>query len=172
MTRRLAGLAAVVTGAASGFGRGIAEAFTRECASTIIADIDGDAAQTVAAALRDGGAKFAAIETDVTDRASLDAAVALCESEFGKLDVMVANAGIGQRPAPIADTGTDILRRQYDVNAIGPFLSCQAAIPALRRSKAPSMLHGIGHCPGAPASALRLRHGQGRSHVPDEIACA
>ncbi len=140
MTRRLEGLAAVVTGAASGFGRGIAEAFSREGASTVIADIDGDAAQTVAAALRDGGAKSAAIETDVTDRASLDAAVALCESEFGGLDVMVANAGIGQRPSPIADTGTDILHRQYDVNAVGPFLSCQAAIPALRHSGTPSIL--------------------------------
>ncbi len=180
MTRRLEGMTAVVTGAASGFGKGIAEAFAREGASTVIADIDGDAAETVAAELRDGGANSAAVETDVTSRESLESAVALCVSGFGKLDVMVANAGIGQRPCPFVDTGDEALRRQYEVNAIGPFLSCQAAIPALRNSKAPSILitvSGIALVPRpqlygygmAKAAAMYLMKSLALELAPDRI---
>ena len=132
-TGRLAGLAMVVTGAASGFGKGIAEAAAAAGAKVVLADLDGAAAETVSAELRARGADCLAVETDVTRADSLAAAVDLCEARYGGLDVMVANAGIGQRPAALLDTAPETLRRQLDVNALGVVLTCQAALPALRR---------------------------------------
>jgi len=130
---RLDGMAAIVTGAASGFGKGIVESFAREGAATLVADLDGATAEAVAETQRAQGGQAEALQTDVTDPAGLAAAVALCEERFGGLDVMVANAGIGQRPAAFLETKADSLRRQFEVNALGAFNSCQAAIPALRR---------------------------------------
>lgn len=130
---RLEGMAAVVTGGASGFGKGIVEAFVREGAAAMIADIDEENAQSLAEALRANGAKAAAIRVDVLDRASLEGAVEACEAQFGGLDIMVANAGIGQRPAAFVETPADLLRQHFEVNTIGAVNTCQAAIPALRR---------------------------------------
>ena len=134
---RLAGHAALITGAASGFGRGIAEAFAAEGAAVLVTDIDGDEAARLAEALAARGARAAACAADVSDRDSLDRAVARCEAEFGGLSVLVANAGLGQRPVPFAETEPETLRRQYEINAVGALQTCQAALPALRR-------HGAG----------------------------
>lgn len=137
---RLEGKTALVTGAASGFGEGIVKAFARKGAATVVADIDADKAKRVADELRKSGFAAEPCETDVTDRASLDAAVSFCETRFGGLDTLVANAGIGQRPAPVMETATETLRRQFEVNSIGVFNSCQAALPALRRRTGASIL--------------------------------
>lgn len=131
---RLEGLSTIVTGAASGFGRGIAEAFVREGAAVVVADLAGDAAEDLAGEFRDAGGQAVAAQVDVTDRAGLDEVVALAESRFGKLDTIVANAGIGQRPAPVAETAPETLRHQFEINALGAFQTCQAALPALRRT--------------------------------------
>lgn len=128
---RLDGLTALITGAASGFGREIAASYLREGANVMLADRDSDG---VAAALADlATAKAASVTVDVTDRDGLDAAVAQTEETFGSLSTLVANAGIGQRPIAPADTPADEMRRQYEINAIGAALTCQAALPALRR---------------------------------------
>ena len=133
MTGRLEGLSTIVTGAASGCGRGIAEALMREGAAVVVADLARDKAEDVAGALREAGGRAVSARADVTDPAGLAAAVDLAEHRFGKLDCVVANAGIGQRPAPIAETAPETLRTQYEVNALGAFQTCQAALPALRR---------------------------------------
>ncbi|HSF93491.1 MAG TPA: glucose 1-dehydrogenase, partial [Thermohalobaculum sp.] len=130
---RLAGQIALITGAASGFGRGVAEAFAAEGAAVLVTDIDGDGAARVAEALASKGARAAACAADVSDRASLDRAVARCEAEFGALSILVANAGLGQRPAAFDDTPPETLRRQYEINAVGAMQTCQVALPALRR---------------------------------------
>lgn len=137
---RLDGKIALVTGAASGFGRGIVHAFAREGADVVVADIDTDRAATVAGELRDLGGRAEKFKTDVTNRASLEAAIAFCEETFGGLDTLVANAGIGQRPASFLETPGETLCRQFEVNGIGVFNSCQAALPALRRRAQSSIL--------------------------------
>jgi NAD(P)-dependent dehydrogenase (short-subunit alcohol dehydrogenase family) len=138
----------LVTGAASGFGAGIVAAFAREGASVLVADLDAAGAEAVAAELSRSGLSAEPFATDITDRTSLDAAVAFCESRFGGLDILVANAGIGQRPSPFAETEAETLRRQFEVNTLGAFQTCQAALPALRRSI------GRGPKPGTGASIL------------------
>lgn len=125
----------MITGAASGFGRGIAEAFAKEGASVLVTDINNDGAEEVAKHIRASGGTAQAMAVDITDMASLQAGVARAEENFGSLSTIVANAGIGQRPARASETPTAEMRRQVEVNAIGPALTCQAAIPALRRHR-------------------------------------
>lgn len=141
---RLDGLTALVTGGASGFGRGIAEAFVREGASVMIADLNGAAADAAAAEINRGensdagrGARAASVQADITDTASMAAAVAATEDAFGGLSTLVANAGIGQRPMRASETPVMEIERQFSINALGAAITCQAALPALRR-------HGAG----------------------------
>lgn len=129
---RLSGHKAFVTGAASGFGEGIARAFVAEGAAVTVADLDAQGAARVAEAL---GAH--AVAVDVSDAASVSDAVAEAEDTMGGLSILVANAGIGQRPQAFEATPEAEISRQFTVNALGPYLSCQAALPALRR-------HGAG----------------------------
>lgn len=124
---RLAGQTALITGAASGFGRGIAEAFLREGAGVLLVDRDAGV-EAVAETL--GAEGFVA---DVTDPAAMAGAAARAEAALGGLSVLVANAGIGQRPMRATETPLDEMRRQFEVNAIGAAASCHAALPALRR---------------------------------------
>jgi NAD(P)-dependent dehydrogenase (short-subunit alcohol dehydrogenase family) len=91
MSRELEGKVAVVTGAANGIGRGIAEAFVAEGARVVIADVDDGAGKATADALGDAAAY---VHTDVSDPASLAAAVDAALTLFGAIDVMVNNAGI------------------------------------------------------------------------------
>lgn len=137
---RLEGMTALVTGGGSGFGRGIVEAFAREGASTIVADIDGSKAAETVAALGESRARVQSTTVDVTDKASLEAAVEHALRTFGSLDIVVANAGIGQRPCSIDETTEDTIRKQFEVNSLGALLTCQAAIPALRGRSSSSIL--------------------------------
>ena len=137
---RLVGRTAFITGAGSGFGAGIARAFSREGASVVLADLDGASAQSLAEELRAQGGIAFGVETDVTDKDSLDAGIAFCQEKLGSLNTLVANAGIGQRPVSITDTTTDELSRQFEVNSIGVVQSCQAALPALRAGQESSIV--------------------------------
>ena len=117
------GKVAVVTGGASGIGRGIAERFAAEGASVVVADQNTTAAAEVVAAFGDRGK---AIACDVTDEAQVDALVAETIDRFGRLDVMVNNAGI-IRISPVVDTSYADWQRMFDVNVHGVFLGSRAA---------------------------------------------
>ncbi len=134
---RLNGLNALITGGASGFGRGIALAYAKEGASVMIADLNAAAADEVAVAINEAGGSALSIGADITEAASMDAAVEATEAAFGGLSTLVANAGIGQRPMRATETPVEEMQRQFTVNALGAAISCQAAVPALRR-------HGAG----------------------------
>lgn len=130
---RLEGKVAIITGGARGIGRGIAERFAEEGAAVVIGDLlEEDGAQTVKAIEERGGrAKF--LRTDVTVPSDLDALVALAESTYGKLDVVVPNAGIAVG-GDIEHLTVDDCRRQFEVNFMGTWLACRQALPALRRN--------------------------------------
>jgi len=131
---RLKGKTAIVTGAATGFGSGIARRFAEEGANVLLADINDAEGEKLAGSINgQGGGRARYRRMDVTRRAEVDAAVQAAVKEFGGLDVMVANAGIGQRPTPFAATSEGEYDRLFDVNVKGVFHCCQAALPALRR---------------------------------------
>ena len=124
--QRLDGQGAIVTGSARGIGRGIATVLASEGARVAIADVNLDAARATASEL--GGI---AIEVDVTDASSLRAMAARALDEFGRLDILAANAGI--YPTALID---EIDEREWDrvndLNARGAFFALQACVPAMR----------------------------------------
>ncbi|MEO1280550.1 MAG: glucose 1-dehydrogenase [Pseudomonadota bacterium] len=126
---RLAGLTAIVTGGASGFGRGICEAYVAEGASVIIADLNEKLGNNVAENL---GTAARFIKTDVTASSDIAAAVALAGSAFGGLDILVNNAGYTHANKPALDVTENEFDRIYSVNVKALFLGTKAAVPAMQ----------------------------------------
>ena len=127
--RRLDDRVAIITGAANGIGRAIAERMAGEGASVVLADVDA-AGGAVAAAIEGGGGRALFVATDVTRdddlRRMIDAALA----RFGRLDVLVNNAGIGTY-VPFASLAPETWDRIHAVNVRAVYRSCQLALPAL-----------------------------------------
>lgn len=130
----LAGKVVVITGAGSGVGRAAALLFAEHGASVIATDIDAANAAVTAELVRSAGGQAQSAACDVADPASVDAAVALAVSAFGRLDVMYNNAGITIMPVPgvglrkLVDAPADEMRRVQDVNINGVVHGCQSAI--------------------------------------------
>lgn len=125
---RLGGKVAIVTGAGSGFGRGIAEAFVREGAKVVVADIDGDGALAVARALGNGAI---ATRTDVTQRADVEAMIGTAADVFGGVDILVNNAGFTHRNQSLLTVTEDEFDRIYAVNVKAIYLSTLAVVPEM-----------------------------------------
>ena len=128
---RLQGKVAIVTGAASGFGRGIAELFAEEGARVVVADINGAGALDVARAIGEGRA--VAVKTDVTKRADVDAMVGIAVDLFGGLDILVNNAGITHKNQSLLTVSEDEFDRIFAVNVKSIYLATLAAVPEMEK---------------------------------------
>jgi 3-oxoacyl-[acyl-carrier protein] reductase len=128
---RLENKIALVTGAGSGFGEGIARTFAREGAKVVIADINEKAAQEVAAAI---GRNAIAARTDVSRRADVEAAVQATLDAFGGLDILVNNAGINFSRAPLTEMTEEQFDRIFAVNVKSIYLFAQAVVPHFRKT--------------------------------------
>jgi NAD(P)-dependent dehydrogenase (short-subunit alcohol dehydrogenase family) len=128
--RRLVGRRAIVTGAGAGIGRAIAIRLCAEGARVMVADLDGEAAEAVAGELGPGAC---AQVVDVSVERSTAEMVLRAREEWGGLDVLVNNAGIGIA-ATTPDTDTDDWRRVLDVCLTGTFFAMKHAIPVIRDS--------------------------------------
>jgi 3-oxoacyl-[acyl-carrier protein] reductase len=126
----LAGQTAIVTGAATGIGEGIARRFAAAGATVAIADIDLAAAEAVAASLTP--AAFA-IQTDVSRADSVRAAVEETLRRTGRIDILVNNAGIAGLVAPIWEQTDEAWDRALAINLSGVFYFCRAVLPHMRR---------------------------------------
>ena len=127
---RFAGKAALVTGAAQGIGRAIAERLAREGANVLLFDIDGDLAEQAAGELRADGGAAESCGGDISRQADVRDAVARCLERFGRLDVLAANAGIADGQ-PFQEIDEASWRRIIDVNLTGTFFSIQEAARAM-----------------------------------------
>ncbi|CAB3641450.1 SDR family oxidoreductase [Trinickia soli] len=129
---RLAGKVALVTGAGRGIGAAIAQAFAREGAATVLAELDLDAAREVAQRIeaQTPGARVLAVRTDVTQSASVCEARDAGERSFGPIDVLVNNAGINVFCDPLTMTDDD-WRRCFAVDLDGVWNGCRAVLPGM-----------------------------------------
>jgi 2-hydroxycyclohexanecarboxyl-CoA dehydrogenase len=118
---------AVVTGGASGIGLGVARQFAREGHRVAIFDRNGPAVEATGAELRQGGATIVAVECDVADRASVDAAFARVRAELGPVEILVTSAGI-ESFTPVLEITPERWDQIIAVNLTGTFTCCQAAI--------------------------------------------
>ena len=123
---------AVVTGAASGVGRGIAEVLAHEGARVAIVDRDAEAARAVAAALAAVGHEAFPLTADVVDRRDLDAAADAVVERYGRIDIVAANAGI-YPPTPLESMRDADWDAVMDINVKGALHTVQACLPAMRR---------------------------------------
>ena len=122
----LSGKVALITGGARGIGLGLAQALVARGANVVLADIDGPAA--VEAAVRLGDERALGLGADVTDAASIDAAVATAVERFGGVDLVVANAGIAPMPAPVRVMAPEEFERVVEVNLLGVYRTIHGAL--------------------------------------------
>jgi NAD(P)-dependent dehydrogenase (short-subunit alcohol dehydrogenase family) len=178
---QLAGKVAVVTGGASGIGEACSETLAREGAGVLITDIDDALGQAVVERIAAAGGKAAYLHHDVRDEAAWPGVIAEAEKRFGRLDIMVANAGVGIM-APIETMTLADWQKQQAINLDGVFLSVKHAIPALRKAGGGSIVlmssvAGLRGAPGLAAySATKggvrlLAKSVALEHAADKIRC-
>lgn len=122
----------MVTGAASGIGRVSAERFAAEGARVVVADLDAEGAEEVAAGIAKGGGEATHVRCDVSRADDARAMVEAAVERYGGLDVLFNNAGYTNPPHPFGETTEEELDRSLSVNVKGVFLCSQAAVPAMR----------------------------------------
>jgi NAD(P)-dependent dehydrogenase (short-subunit alcohol dehydrogenase family) len=127
----LQGKTVIVTGASEGIGAAASRAFVAAGANVLLASRNQEALAALAQEL--GHERALAVATDVTKRDQVEALVERAVERFGRLDVIVNNAGVGLR-ASIADLDPDAFERLFQVNLMGPLYGMQAAIRAMRKS--------------------------------------
>lgn len=123
----LEGQVAVVTGGGAGIGRGISELFGAAGAAVVVSDLNRDAAEAVAQGIRARGSRAVATACDVTDPAAREALVEAAVAEYGKITLLVNNAG-GGGPKPF-DMPMDSFVRAYELNLFPVFNLCQLCAP-------------------------------------------
>ena len=133
---RLSGKTAVVTGAGSGFGAGIARKFAAEGARVMVVDIDPDSATTVARDI--GGIPR---EADVSREGSVAAMAASALAELGRVDILVNNAGVTHLPMAMEDVSPADFDRVFSVNAKSVFLTARHLVPHMKAAKAGAILN-------------------------------
>ena len=133
---RLESKTAIVTGAASGFGAGIARKFAAEGARVLIADINGESAQALAAELNQ-----TAQQVDVASAASVAALAEAALAWFGKLDILVNNAGVTHLPSPMEEVSEADFDRVLAVNTKSVYLTARALVPHFKQNRAGVILN-------------------------------
>jgi NADP-dependent 3-hydroxy acid dehydrogenase YdfG len=152
---RLARKIVAITGASAGIGRATAIRAAGEGATVVLLARRSDKLDALAAEIRAAGGMALAIAGDVTSATDMESLVAHAVETFGRLDVMVCNAGIGYH-GPLDETPIDVLRRLVDVNLMGTLYAARAALSVMRRQ-------GSGHI--IAVSSIAGRRGVGGSSV-------
>lgn len=140
--RGLSERAFVVTGGGSGIGRATCERLAACGARVAVVDVQSEAAERVAEALRSGGASAVALSCDVTDEAAVEAALDAAERELGALRGVVTSAGVNleEDRQPLPEASREAFDRVLSINLTGTFLTAKHAIPRLRKGDGGSLV--------------------------------
>jgi 3-hydroxybutyrate dehydrogenase len=150
---RLENKVAIVTGAASGIGKQIAKTFVREGARIVIADLDQKAADAAASELG-GSAQALGVVMDVTNEQQVDAGVARTVDQFGRIDVLVSNAGI-QIVSPMEDFAFADWKKLLSIHLDGAFLTTRAVLRQMYRQGSGGSIIYMGSVHSKEASVLK-----------------
>jgi len=152
MTGQVEGKVALVTGGSSGIGAAVAELLAREGASVAATDIDDLRGPEVVARIKKAGHEAVFLHQDVTSEPRWVEVVGDVEKRFGRLDILVSNAGIGIAVPSITDMSLEDWRRQTAINLDGVFLSVKHCLPLMRRTGGGSiiMMSSLAGLRGAP----------------------
>ena len=150
----LSGKTAIVTGAGSGFGRAIAARFAAQGASVVVADIDEAAAKGAAAELTSAGYKAVAGRVDVSSDADVRATVELATSRFGRIDIVVNNAGYTHPRAKPEDVTEVDFDRVFSVNVKSIYLFVRHVSPAMKSQKSGAIINIASTAARRPSGAL------------------
>lgn len=149
------GLVAIVTGSGKGLGNAIAEAFFREGARVALWDVDLASVKQMRDRLDPSGKQAIAMQVNVTIEAEVDRAVSETVERFGRLDVLVNNAGIS-RHRPIEEMTVDMFESVMKVNVTGTFICCRAVTPIMKQQKRGKIVNisSLGGRTGRPGVAV------------------
>ena len=123
---RLQNKVAIVTGGASGFGKGIVEKFINEGAKVVIADINYESAKVLESKL---GSNSLAIKVDVSKGADVENMIKNTVKKFSTIDILIQNAAIGMKPKPITESSEALFNKLFDTNVKSVFLGAKSIIP-------------------------------------------
>ena len=127
---RLKNKIAIVTGGASGFGKGIVEKFIQEGAKVVIADINFKAAKELQS---DIGSNSIAVEVDVSNKNQVNNLIAETIEHFSQINILVQNAAIGMKPQPLLETSEELFDKLFSINVKSVFLGAKAVIPIFKK---------------------------------------
>ena len=144
---RLKGKAAVVTGGGQGIGRGIARLFAKEGARVVVAARSADKLERVKSEIEEEGGEALAVPADVCREEDVRRVIATAGDRFGRLDVLVNNAGIGMG-APVDQVDMEEYQRLMDTNLRGMYLGCRFGVPLMKEAGGGSIInissvHGV-----------------------------
>src|SRR3954447_11509402 len=125
---------AAITGASSGIGLACAKGLAREGVAVMLGARRRDRLDAAVGEIEAGGGRAAALELDVTREADMVRFIAEAQARFGRLDILICNAGFGYY-GTLEDTPADVMRRMIDVNYVGTFLGARAALPVFRAQR-------------------------------------
>jgi NAD(P)-dependent dehydrogenase (short-subunit alcohol dehydrogenase family) len=158
VTKKLEGQVAIVTGGGGGIGSAYSRGLAEAGAAVVVADLNGEAADKVAAALTADGLKAVGVTVDVTDEASVDAMVAAAVSNFGGVDILVNNAAMmsdipkdGLTEVPIA-----MWNKVNAVNVTGPLICSRAVVPFMRQRGGGKIINQSSAAAFLPGSLYRI----------------
>ncbi len=152
MTGQVQGKVALVTGGASGIGAAVSELLAREGASVAVTDVDDLNGPEVVANIKKAGGEAIFLHQDVTSEARWIEVVAEVMKRYGRLDILVSNAGIGIAVPSIIEMSLEDWRRQTAINLDGVFLSVKHCLPVMRKTGGGSviMMSSLAGLRGAP----------------------
>lgn len=128
-------MVAIVTGGGSGFGEAMCQAFSRQGARVVVADLNLEAADRVAKAITDDGAQAISCRVDVSKSVDMANLVQTTIDRFNRIDVMVNNAGMSHPNGPMLDVTEEFFDRLYAVNVKSLYLSAVHCVPVFRRQQ-------------------------------------